>query len=151
MGKALYTTVQTDPRAKWHLAKADDSTSICGIHYTEEVIGGDVLLIADGLVTICHVGTFGHYKNLHTVPIGSYCKRCGAIATKPITHKMILDPDADGDQWIYRGCFVQRQNFRNLLKYCCFDENWHTLGSTDYQKNARQIIDNHLKQRESQP
>jgi len=65
--------------------------------------------------------------------------------------RMILDPDADGDQWLYRGCFIQRQDFQNLLKYCCFDENWHTLGSTDYQKNARQIIDEHLKQRELQP
>lgn len=151
MRKVLYMTVQTDPRSKWHLAKESSSTSLCGVHYVDEVIGGEVLNIVDGVVTICHVGTFGHYKNLHTVPIGSYCKRCGSIATKPITHKMIQDPYADGDQWIYRGCFIQRQNHPNLLKYCCFDENWQTLGSTDYLKNARQVIDAEIDKRESQP
>ena len=61
--------------------------------------------------------------------------------------KMILDPDADGSQWLYRGCIVQDQTHPKLLKYACYsDENCnHLIDVCNSQRRAKQIIDDYLK------
>jgi len=54
--------------------------------------------------------------------------------------KPYLDPDADGDQWIFLDYIIMKQEHPRLLKYAIFDEQENTIGSTNSFLEAKKII-----------
>ncbi len=58
-------------------------------------------------------------------------------------NKLKLDPDADGKQWIYNGCFIQLQEHPILKKYCVFKEDWSTLDACSTLKECKELINNY--------
>ena len=61
-------------------------------------------------------------------------------------HKMILDCDADGSQWIYRKMGVQEQRHPKLLPYACYDweRNEFLIGAAITKAAAKKLIDKYI-------
>ena len=62
-------------------------------------------------------------------------------------HKIILDPDADGTQWLYRGMGICDQSvFPQLLHYACYDwlKNGSFIGVATTKRDAKKLIDEYL-------
>lgn len=62
--------------------------------------------------------------------------------------RMILDPDADGTQWLYRGMGISEQKHPELLPYACYDweRNEFLIGVTTSKKLAKQLIDKYISE-----
>jgi len=67
--------------------------------------------------------------------------------------KMILDPDADGTQWLYRGNGICQQTHHNLLPYACYDweQSGLLIGTTNNKKLAQKLIDNYIANKSTKP
>lgn len=60
-------------------------------------------------------------------------------------HKMILDPDADGEQWLYRGCTIIKHVHPKLLLYSASTTmKGRLVGAASTLKEIRLLIDNSL-------
>jgi hypothetical protein len=62
--------------------------------------------------------------------------------------KPILDPDADGKQWLYSYAVIQDQSqFPELLKYCAFENDAFEqhIGVDATMKGIKAKIDAHFK------
>ena len=63
-------------------------------------------------------------------------------------NKLILDPDADGTQWLYKGMGVSEQKHPELLPYACYDwdRSSFLIGVTTSKKLAMQLIDKYISE-----
>lgn len=62
--------------------------------------------------------------------------------------RMILDPDADGTQWLYRGLGISEQKHPELLPYACYDweRNDFLIGVTTSKALAKKLIDKYISE-----
>jgi hypothetical protein len=59
---------------------------------------------------------------------------------------MTLDPDGCGDQWLYRGMGVQKQDHPKLLPYAAYDweRDGFLIGVCMTKKSAKKMIDKYI-------
>lgn len=61
-------------------------------------------------------------------------------------HKITLDHDTDGSQWLYREMGIQAQDHPKLLPYACYDwnRNEFLIGVTISKAGAKELIDKYI-------
>ena len=67
------------------------------------------------------------------------CKKCLTVMDK-----LTLDPNADGDQWIYRDCLIIKQDHPELLKYACYTNNEKFIGVANTHSQCKILINSYL-------
>lgn len=62
--------------------------------------------------------------------------------------RIILDPEADGTQWLYRGMGISEQKHPELLPYGCYDweRNEFLIGVTTSKILAKELIDKYINE-----
>jgi hypothetical protein len=63
-----------------------------------------------------------------------------------LKNSMVLDPNGDGSQWLYRNMIILHQQHPLLLPYACYDigRNELYIGVSTSKKVVKKMIDQYL-------
>ena len=61
-------------------------------------------------------------------------------------NKLILDPDADGKQWLYRDCIIMTSVVLSLPKYSMYYKDEGFIGFGDTLKYCKLFIDDYYQE-----